>query len=593
MNSLIKFNMSQGFSVKEFQEYLKEQVQKICNDNRLNIDNQKERSRAFNIWIAKLYKENNRYIETDPHDSLLGESKDLNIDVYLEDNDDKVIYLIQSEFTGTSKKSKSANVDEGKVSNFFGNHENLIDRKWVKKFGNKIAHEYLRDYKKLIEEESYQFKYIFISTGSASERVKTAVTRANKRYEKQELPIDCILYDFTDFKDLVSQAQSVEAKIPDEVEFSIPKDQMFVKKDPKRTVVTALKANAVEDLLRQHKDSLFAYNIRTYLGEKGINKDIVRTAEEEPENFFYFNNGISAVCTDLEIKGNRIKAKKFQIINGAQTVGALRAIEDNPQLEILMRITETQAVGTEKGINEKIIRYNNTQNKITLSDFRSNDKIQLDLLNKFKTVDYKMLGQINYIRKRGDKLLRKGTYNLKLEDLAKMRYAFLEEPCTPISKSKDLWKVGDNGLYKKSFGINNTIEDIISDSQFISSFLLPVVFYEDILDKCSKESELNEDNRFLKRFRYHFLHFYKKVMKGIEKNGQKINVKKLVDDDKYLQNLTKPIFEKIVDKIINLYHLEVEKDQYKNAPIRDLTISSKVLEKLDKAIMSRMPKIDL
>ena len=105
-------------------------------------------------------------------------------------------------------------------------------------------------------------------------------------------------------------------------------------------------------------------------------------------------------------------------------MGALRAIEDNPKLEILLRITETQAVGTEKGINEKIIRYNNTQNKITLSDFRSNDKIQLDLLNKFKTVDFKILGQINYIRKRGDKLLRKGTYNLKLEDLAKIGTPF-------------------------------------------------------------------------------------------------------------------------------------------------------------------------
>lgn len=469
----------------------------------------------------------------------------------------------------------------------------MIDRKWVRKFGNKIAVEYLRDYKKLLEEESYQFKYIFISTGTASERVKTTVNRANKRYEKQDLPIECILYDFSDFKDLVSQVQSVEAKIPDYVEFSIPKDQMFIKQEPKLTVVTALKANAVEDLLRQYKDSLFAYNIRTYLGEKGINKDIVRTAEEEPENFFYYNNGISAVCTDLEIKGNRIKAKKFQIINGAQTVGALRAIEDNPKLEILMRITETLAVGTEKGINEKIIRYNNTQNKITLSDFRSNDKIQLDLLNKFKNIDFKILGQINYIRKRGDKLLRKGTYNLKLEDLAKMRYAFLEEPCTPISKSKDLWKVGENGLYKKSFGINNIIEDIISDSQFISSFLLPVVFYEDILNRCSKETELNEENRFLKRFRFHFLHFYRKIMKEIEKNGLKINVKKLVDDAEYLEKLTKPLFEKIVDKIINLYHLEVDKDQYKNAPIRDLTISSKVLEKLDKVIRSRLPKIDI
>ena len=64
-----------------------------------------------------------------------------------------------------------------------------------------------------------------------------------------------------------------------------------------------------------------------------------------------------------------------------------------------MRITETQSVGTEKGINEKIIRYNNTQNKITLSDFRSNDKIQLELLGKFKTINYKILGKINYIRK--------------------------------------------------------------------------------------------------------------------------------------------------------------------------------------------------
>ena len=443
--------MSQGYSVKEFQSVLKEQVEKICKEENLNFDNEKQRGRAFSIWIAKLYKENNRYIETDPYDSLMGESKDLNIDIYLEDNDEKVIYLIQTEFTGTSKKSKSAYINEDKVSNFFNNHDNLMDTKWINNFGNKIAVEYLHDYKKLIKNDVYQFRYIFISTGTASDRILSALDKSNKRYEKQNLPIECILYDFTLLKDLVTQAESIEAKIPDFVEFSVPKDQMFIKKDPKLTVVTALKANAVEDLLSQHRDSLFAYNIRTYLGEKGINKDIVKTAEEEPQNFFYYNNGISAVCTELEIKGNRIKAKKFQIINGAQTVGALKKIEENPELEILMRITETQSVGTEKGINEKIIRYNNTQNKITLSDFRSNDKIQLELLGKFKTINYKILGKINYIRKRGDKLLRKGTYNLKLEDLAKIRYAFMEEPCTPISKAKDLWKIGENGLYKKKF----------------------------------------------------------------------------------------------------------------------------------------------
>ena len=68
----------------------------------------------------------------------------------------------------------------------------------------------------------------------------------------------------------------------------------------------------MEDLLKQHKDSLFAYNIRTYLGEKGINKEIVATAHEEPENFFYYNNGISAVCTELNIKKNELIAKNFK-----------------------------------------------------------------------------------------------------------------------------------------------------------------------------------------------------------------------------------------------------------------------------------------
>ena len=64
--------MSQGFSVKEFQSYLKDEVTKVCAEQKLNFDKEKERSRAFNIWIAELYKENNRYIDTDPEDSLLG-----------------------------------------------------------------------------------------------------------------------------------------------------------------------------------------------------------------------------------------------------------------------------------------------------------------------------------------------------------------------------------------------------------------------------------------------------------------------------------------------------------------------------------------
>ena len=95
--------MAQGYSVKEFQSYLKEQVEKICSDENLKYDNEKQRSRAFNLWIARLYKENNRYIDTDPEDALLGERSDLKIDLFLEinhspENTSKSPYLRTSTF---------------------------------------------------------------------------------------------------------------------------------------------------------------------------------------------------------------------------------------------------------------------------------------------------------------------------------------------------------------------------------------------------------------------------------------------------------------------------------------------------------------
>ena len=162
--------MAQGYSVKEFQSYLKEQVEKVCNDENLTYDNEKQRSRAFNLWIARLYKENNRYIDTDPEDALLGERSDLKIDLFLEDTNDNVIYLIQSEFTGTSKKSKSTNVEEAKVSEFFNNHENLIDRAWVRKYGNKRAVSYLSDYKKLIEDDLINKEELLLSQQNILEK---------------------------------------------------------------------------------------------------------------------------------------------------------------------------------------------------------------------------------------------------------------------------------------------------------------------------------------------------------------------------------------------------------------------------------------
>lgn len=582
-----------SISLNDFKDIIREEVQKICTLKNLNIDIEKQRSTAFNLWIADFYKNNNRYIDTDPEDALLGETRDLKVDLCLEDETNKVTYLIQGEYLGIGKKSSSSSIDESKVESFFGNHENLMDTKWIRKYGSKQAQEALIDYKKQITNQGYEFHYIFISTGKASERVHEVTNRWNKKYNKQDLPIDCTLLDITNFKQEYATAQSIEESIPDQVEFYVKEDSFFEKEEPFYSIIASIKGNTLKNLWREHKDRLFSYNIRTYLGEKGINKDIVYTAENDPENFFYFNNGISAVCTELSLNKNKITAKKFQIINGAQTVGSLKAIEDQPNLEILIRISETASKSSAK-LNEKIIQYNNTQNKITLSDFRANDPIQIDLQNKFSKLNCQNLRSVNYMRKRGDRYQRKQAINLKLEEVAKIRYAYLHEPCRVISSAKDLWKTGENGKYEKAFGNSNKIEDMITDQNFEKSFVLPVIFHENIISLCKQRATEDEDLKYLKRFRFHFLYFIKKSIDYIrDKKEINISIKKLLNNKDYLDTFFVDIFEIIYDQINDLVIDETDKQTGpQNAPIRDLTISRDHLDKLHKKIEKKIARKD-
>ena len=96
--------------------------------------------------------------------------------------------------------------------------------------------------------------------------------------------------------------------------------------------------------------------------KKEINIDIITTARNRPSDFYYLTNGVSAICTDYSIDENNVlEAYNFQIINGAQTVGALQAAPINRDIEVAWRVTIGKSVKTERGFNADIIKYNNSQ----------------------------------------------------------------------------------------------------------------------------------------------------------------------------------------------------------------------------------------
>ena len=78
--------------------------------------------------------------------------------------------------------------------------------------------------------------------------------------------------------------------------------------------------------------------------------------------------------------------KKRQIVNGAQTLGALKRAGPDKVADalVLVKLTAVKHAQRETGIAATLIKTNNTQNTLRIPDFRSNDKIQLWLETKFK-----------------------------------------------------------------------------------------------------------------------------------------------------------------------------------------------------------------
>lgn len=150
----------------------------------------------------------------------------------------------------------------------------------------------------------------------------------------------------------------------------------------------------------QFGELLFVKNLRSTLGHTDLNRQILTTIEDRPEDFWYFNNGITVTAKSVERTaagaGSRelgnFKAIGAHVVNGAQTVSSVgRFHGDLNKLEkvrIPLRIISLQEAADE--YEALITRSNNTQNRIEARDFVSQDKEQqrLRLELQMERVDY-------------------------------------------------------------------------------------------------------------------------------------------------------------------------------------------------------------
>ncbi|WP_230111516.1 AIPR family protein [Microbacterium foliorum] len=156
---------------------------------------------------------------------------------------------------------------------------------------------------------------------------------------------------------------------------------------------TAISAAELRAIWSTHTTDLMSPNIRDYLGMVrsvgNINFGIKETAKSEPENFAIFNNGITILVNDYELDetASKLKVQGVGIVNGGQTTGAIGELSSSEAARLDEAMVMARFVKcTDPTVLQNIVRYNNTQNKVEATDFRSKDPIQERLREEFSTI---------------------------------------------------------------------------------------------------------------------------------------------------------------------------------------------------------------
>ncbi len=157
-------------------------------------------------------------------------------------------------------------------------------------------------------------------------------------------------------------------------------------KEPRLTWYGMASLKELVDLHVKEEKALYEKNIRYYLGSdrSEVNKGIQNTLSQEPQSFFYLNNGITALCSSVAAKDRTASRRKLNvrglsIINGAQTVASAAELMKRPnppdisKARVMFTLIQADADGT---FGPKVTKARNSQNDLRTANFAAQDPQQ-------------------------------------------------------------------------------------------------------------------------------------------------------------------------------------------------------------------------
>ena len=180
--------------------------------------------------------------------------------------------------------------------------------------------------------------------------------------------------------------------------------------DYRRVLIGRMAVSQLSALFQRHGDRLLERNIRRYLGLTGnrVNEGVATTLRDgnQRSNFYFYNNGITIICTQfrhnaLREENTSVQIDGLQIVNGGQTSKTVQQVvsEVGPEVgEAQVLVWVYELAQNDDDLVQSITYATNSQNPVDLRDLRSNDSRQVRLGQAIAELGY------SYRRQRSDQI---------------------------------------------------------------------------------------------------------------------------------------------------------------------------------------------
>ncbi|MHA1677523.1 MAG: AIPR family protein [Promethearchaeota archaeon] len=496
----------------------------------------KKKMKDYHSFLFWYIKATEAISDEEIEDIIVDRSRDAGCDAIFIDHNMKLVKIFQSKFTKNIALTAFNKDELLKITKIV---DYLQDRKSVDDIRGYV-HDKLKDKLdkavRYIVDEGYKPKLIFITTHKQNPNNYIYIN-------KLDIPINII----TSFELKRKYEEWNHGHSPElgEVELNY-QDILFGPKTLKSVIVN-IPCKELKNVYLKFKNKLFSRNVRIFYEKTKPNRAIKMTLKDEPQYFWYYNNGITILAEKIIVNNDEkiIKLLNPQIINGCQTV---TQIGENSETNAILsaKIIEVKDSIINQQFIDSLIEANNRQNPVDERILKSNHPLQVRLQRNLEYLGY-------YYERKEHQYKQESKRSSKISKLTKIN-------------NKELVQANLIKVKEPHFALTDSEEDLFSirfstifyDDKRPLEYLIPYLLWKKIVSIGNKYKKNYNRRRFHKLCSFHVLRILFDFCPDLRKRSELNKIFSLLSGKRFEFN------ESPIKDILNIAYQKFKKSKYVN-----------------------------